>query len=212
MSTVTMKQLLEAGVHFGHQTKRWNPKMKEYIFGSRNGIYIIDLKKTLRLMRGSLVERLRRCGRPNCACARDPAARHGAQGRHPHPLLTGADLPDDSVFLRRLVVQQVVDLVGDGLAVAERHDPAAAVGEHLAGVPVGRGDDGLAGAQRIGQCAGGDLLLQPPLYHLPHFKGALADAEPARDDGRGPYRAGPSGEFAVAGNGCGRKPGDFGKC
>ena len=38
-----MKQLLEAGVHFGHQTKRWNPKMKEYIFGERNGIYIIDL-------------------------------------------------------------------------------------------------------------------------------------------------------------------------
>ena len=49
MSTVTMKQLLEAGVHFGHQTKRWNPKMKEYIFGSRNGIYIIDLQKTVRL-------------------------------------------------------------------------------------------------------------------------------------------------------------------
>jgi small subunit ribosomal protein S2 len=46
-----MKQLLEAGVHFGHQTKRWNPKMKEYIFGSRNGIYIIDLQKTLRLFK-----------------------------------------------------------------------------------------------------------------------------------------------------------------
>ena len=43
-----MKELLEAGVHFGHQTKRWNPKMKEYIFGERNGIYIIDLQKTLR--------------------------------------------------------------------------------------------------------------------------------------------------------------------
>ena len=51
MSTVTMKQLLEAGVHFGHQTKRWNPKMKEYIFGSRNGIYIIDLHKTVRLFK-----------------------------------------------------------------------------------------------------------------------------------------------------------------
>ncbi len=51
MSTVTMKQLLEAGVHFGHQTKRWNPKMKEYIFGSRNGIYIIDLQKTVRLFK-----------------------------------------------------------------------------------------------------------------------------------------------------------------
>jgi small subunit ribosomal protein S2 len=44
-----MKQLLEAGVHFGHQTKRWNPKMKEYIFGERNGIYIIDLQKTLKM-------------------------------------------------------------------------------------------------------------------------------------------------------------------
>ncbi len=47
MSTVTMKQMLEAGVHFGHQTKRWNPKMKPYIFGARNGIYIIDLQQTV---------------------------------------------------------------------------------------------------------------------------------------------------------------------
>src|SRR5580658_7339200 len=46
-----MKELLEAGVHFGHQTKRWNPKMKQYIFGERNGIYIIDLQKTLRLFK-----------------------------------------------------------------------------------------------------------------------------------------------------------------
>ena len=46
-----MKELLEAGVHFGHQTKRWNPKMKSYIFGERNGIYIIDLQKTLRLFK-----------------------------------------------------------------------------------------------------------------------------------------------------------------
>ncbi len=48
MSTVTIKDLLEAGVHFGHQTKRWNPKMKKYLFGERNGIYIIDLQKTLK--------------------------------------------------------------------------------------------------------------------------------------------------------------------
>ncbi|MCD6363898.1 MAG: 30S ribosomal protein S2 [Synergistetes bacterium] len=48
MAIVSMKQLLEAGVHFGHQTKRWNPKMKEYIFTERNGIYIIDLQKTLK--------------------------------------------------------------------------------------------------------------------------------------------------------------------
>ncbi len=48
MAQITMKQLLEAGVHFGHQTRRWNPKMKPYIFGARNGIYIIDLQKTVR--------------------------------------------------------------------------------------------------------------------------------------------------------------------
>jgi small subunit ribosomal protein S2 len=47
---VTMRQLLEAGVHFGHQTRRWNPKMKEYIFTERNGIYIIDLQKTVRMV------------------------------------------------------------------------------------------------------------------------------------------------------------------
>ena len=49
MAILSMKQLLEAGVHFGHQTKRWNPKMKPYIFGARNGIYIIDLQKTVTL-------------------------------------------------------------------------------------------------------------------------------------------------------------------
>ena len=48
MSVVSMKQLLEAGVHFGHQTRRWNPKMAEYIFTERNGIYIIDLAKTVK--------------------------------------------------------------------------------------------------------------------------------------------------------------------
>ena len=48
MSVISMKQLLEAGVHFGHQTRRWNPKMKEYIFTERNGIYIIDLSKTVK--------------------------------------------------------------------------------------------------------------------------------------------------------------------
>ena len=53
MAQITMKQLLEAGVHFGHQTKRWNPKMKPYIFGARNGIYIIDLQKTVRYFRNA---------------------------------------------------------------------------------------------------------------------------------------------------------------
>jgi len=52
--SITMKQLLESGVHFGHQTKRWNPKMREYIFGERNGIYIIDLQKSLRLFRNAI--------------------------------------------------------------------------------------------------------------------------------------------------------------
>jgi len=50
MAEVSMKQLLEAGVHFGHQTSRWNPKMKPYIFGARNGIYIVDLQQTVKLL------------------------------------------------------------------------------------------------------------------------------------------------------------------
>ena len=54
MVSVTMKELLEAGVHFGHQTKRWNPKMKEFIFGQRNGIYIIDLQKTIKIFKEAL--------------------------------------------------------------------------------------------------------------------------------------------------------------
>jgi len=51
MAEVTMKELLEAGVHFGHETKRWDPRMKPYIFGARNGIYIIDLQKTVQLFK-----------------------------------------------------------------------------------------------------------------------------------------------------------------
>lgn len=54
MPAISMKELLEAGVHFGHQTKRWNPKMKEYIFGERNGIYIVDLQKTLKLFKEAM--------------------------------------------------------------------------------------------------------------------------------------------------------------
>ncbi len=54
MTAISIKQLLEAGVHFGHQTRRWNPKMKEYIFGERNGIYIIDLQKTLKLFKSAV--------------------------------------------------------------------------------------------------------------------------------------------------------------
>lgn len=55
MATITMKQLLEAGIHFGHQTRRWNPKMSRYIFGERHGIYIIDLKRTLRQLQKAYV-------------------------------------------------------------------------------------------------------------------------------------------------------------
>ena len=50
MSVISMKQLLEAGVHFGHQTRRWNPKMKPYIFTERHGIHVIDLQKTVKLV------------------------------------------------------------------------------------------------------------------------------------------------------------------
>ncbi|MBW1990074.1 MAG: 30S ribosomal protein S2, partial [Deltaproteobacteria bacterium] len=53
MAYVSMKELLEAGVHFGHQTRRWNPKMKPYIFGARNGIYIVDLQKTVRMFKAA---------------------------------------------------------------------------------------------------------------------------------------------------------------
>ena len=63
MAHLTMKELLEAGVHFGHQTKRWNPKMQKYIFGERNGIYIIDLQKTLKKFREALRLRARPGGR-----------------------------------------------------------------------------------------------------------------------------------------------------
>jgi small subunit ribosomal protein S2 len=60
LAAVTLRQLLEAGTHFGHQTRRWNPKMKKYIYGARNGIYIIDLQKTLRQLRqaSDMVRRL----------------------------------------------------------------------------------------------------------------------------------------------------------
>ena len=59
MAVISMKQLLEAGVHFGHQTRRWNPKMAQYIFTERNGIYIIDLQKTVR--KASIASEAQRC-------------------------------------------------------------------------------------------------------------------------------------------------------
>ena len=56
MPTFTMRQLLEAGVHFGHHTRRWNPKMKPYLFGVRNGVHIIDLTKTVPLLEQALIQ------------------------------------------------------------------------------------------------------------------------------------------------------------
>lgn len=72
MSTIiSMKQLLEAGVHFGHQTRRWNPKMAKYIFTERNGIYIIDLQKTVKKLtkRTTSFVRLRRTAATFCSSA-----------------------------------------------------------------------------------------------------------------------------------------------
>ena len=105
MAALTMKELLEAGVHFGHQTKRWNPKMQKYIFGERNGIYIIDLQKTLKKFReayafvrdlaaGGGTRPLRRAprSRPRRRCSRRPSAvrdvlrEPALAGRHAHQL------------------------------------------------------------------------------------------------------------------------------
>ena len=61
MGVISMKQLLEAGVHFGHQTRRWNPKMAPYIFTERNGIYIIDLQKTVKKAGRGLQRSYTRC-------------------------------------------------------------------------------------------------------------------------------------------------------
>ena len=81
MSVVSMKQLLEAGVHFGHQTRRWNPKMAPYIFTERNGIYIIDLQKTVKKVDEAynFVTRRRGGGR------HDSVRRHQEAGAGVHP-------------------------------------------------------------------------------------------------------------------------------
>jgi small subunit ribosomal protein S2 len=70
MSEITMKSLLESGVHFGHQTNRWNPKMKPYIYGSRSGIYIIDLQKTLTGFQAAekYIRESARAGKKNSFC------------------------------------------------------------------------------------------------------------------------------------------------
>jgi len=86
MTEISMKQLLEAGVHFGHQTSRWNPKMKPYIFGARNGIYIIDLQQTVKMFRstydfardlaaqGGTILFVGTKSRPRISCAKKPSA------------------------------------------------------------------------------------------------------------------------------------------
>ena len=70
MAVISMKQLLEAGVHFGHQTRRWNPKMAKYIFTERNGIYIIDLQKTVK----KLDRAVRSCSSAPRSRLRSPSA------------------------------------------------------------------------------------------------------------------------------------------
>jgi len=71
MPEITMKKLLESGVHFGHQTNRWNPIMKKYIYGARNGIYIVDLQKTLKKFREAeeCITKLAEDGKKNPLCS-----------------------------------------------------------------------------------------------------------------------------------------------
>ena len=96
MAVVSMKQLLEAGVHFGHQTRRWNPKMAKYIFTERNGIYIIDLQKTVKKLDEaySFVRDLSAQGgeilfvgtkKQAQESIRDPVRRHQEAGSGVHP-------------------------------------------------------------------------------------------------------------------------------
>lgn len=82
MSIISMKQLLEAGVHFGHQTRRWNPKMAPYIFTERNGIYIIDLQKTVKKIEEAyaFIKEVVESGKPILFV--------GTKSRHRQPLLT----------------------------------------------------------------------------------------------------------------------------
>ncbi len=82
MAVISMKQLLEAGVHFGHQTRRWNPKMATYIYTERNGIYIIDLQKTVKKLEEAyfFVRDMAASGAsPSCSSAR--RSRHRTQSR-----------------------------------------------------------------------------------------------------------------------------------
>ena len=88
MAAIAMKDLLEAGVHFGHQTKRWNPKMKEFIFGERNGIYIIDLGKTVKLFREAEEFVTRRTAMAQQKIAQDYVAQLDKTGAFRRPIVT----------------------------------------------------------------------------------------------------------------------------
>ena len=79
MGVISMKQLLEAGVHFGHQTRRWNPKMAEYIYTERNGIYIIDLQKSV-----GMVDDVRRQSLTSCRRRHHPVRRNQRTGSGCH--------------------------------------------------------------------------------------------------------------------------------
>ena len=85
MAVVSMKQLLEAGVHFGHQTRRWNPKMATYIYTERNGIYIIDLQKTVKKLEEAynFVRSLARRARPSSSSAPRSRLRRPSRKRLP---------------------------------------------------------------------------------------------------------------------------------
>ena len=76
MAVVSMKQLLEAGVHFGHQTRRWNPKMAPYIFTERNGIYIIDLQKTVKKLEKRTISSVIFRWKASPSCSSAPRSRH----------------------------------------------------------------------------------------------------------------------------------------
>ncbi len=137
MPSITMKELLEAGVHFGHQTKRWNPKMKEYIFGERNGIYIIDLQKTLKMFKeaskfvqdlaadGRIIlfvgtkRQAQRCDRRGSAALWNVLHQPAVAGRTAHQLGYGTEVSEAPERARR---------DGDGWplrAVAEKRSPQA---------------------------------------------------------------------------------------
>jgi hypothetical protein len=136
MAVVTMRQLLESGVHFGHQTRRWNPKMKRFIMTERNGIYIIDLQQSLTYINNAY-EFVKRDGRPRRV---DPVRRHeeagpGADRRAGHPRRDALrqpplarrhahQLPDDLQAAQRLKELEEIDF--DDVAGQRLHQEGAA--------------------------------------------------------------------------------------